>query len=365
MALKIGIIGLPNVGKSTIFNALTRSHGAKVSNFPFCTVDPNVGIVEVPDPRLWQLDSLIKPKKTIPATIKFIDIAGLVKNAHQGEGLGNQFLAQIRECEVLLEVIRFFEESDITHVENKVDPYQDLETLKTELILADLQTLENRITKASTAAKSGEKKLKQTLTVLEKIQTDLNEGHLASEVSLSSDEQELISDLPLITFKPFLMAANLSEHQIATHSEDFIRQKLNLTSAISILPVCAKLEEELIDLPETESHEFLKEIGLKESGLNLLIYQASQLLKLITFFTAGPQEVRAWPIPKGLTAPQAAGKIHTDFQKGFIKAEVISLLQFIEANGEIAAREKGLIRQEGKNYLVQDGDIIHFLFRNP
>ena len=362
MSLKIGIVGLPNVGKSTVFNALTRSHGARVSNYPFCTIDPNVGVVEVPDPRINQLVELAKPEKTVPATIEFFDIAGLVKNAHQGEGLGNQFLAQIRECDAILEIIRFFEDSDITHVDQKIEPKEDLETLKTELVLADLQTLEKKIDRARTASKSGDKKIHQTLAVLEKIQATLNEGKRASAVTLTKEEKELILDLPLITFKPYMVAANLSEKQVADHSEAQIRTVLALDDQIPIIPVCAKLEQELVELPEKETEEFLKSVGLEESGLNLLIQGAYRQLDLITYFTVGPKEVHAWPIPQGFTAPEAAGKIHTDFQMGFIKAEVISFKQFIEADGQIGSREKGVIRQEGKNYVVQDGDIMFFLF---
>ncbi len=373
--MKIGIVGLPNVGKSTLFNALTRSKGAMAANYPFCTIDPNVGVVEVPDERLQKLVETVHPKKTIPAIVEFVDIAGLVKGASEGEGLGNQFLAHIRECDAIAQVIRVFEDANVIHVHGNVEPRRDLEILETELILADLQTVQKRLQKARSDAKSGDAKKKTYAQLIERVEKALSEGrkiidvmHGSGSVLLADDEKELLDDLHLLTAKPILYIANVSEKEVSSIDAEALKQKFALTHAVpttpeqKIIPISAKIEEELGALSTEEAAIFLQDLGLKETGLNALIRAAYQTLGLITYFTAGPQEVRAWTIHHGDKAPRAAGVIHTDFEKGFICTEVIRWQDFVAHAGESGARDKGLLRTEGKEYTVQDGDVMHFKF---
>jgi len=362
--MKIGIVGLPNVGKSTLFNALTRSRGAKAENFPFCTIDPNVGIVEVPDERLPKLKEVSKTDKVIPAIVEFVDIAGLVKGASQGEGLGNQFLSHIRECDAIAQVIRVFEDSNVTHVHDSIDPKRDVEIIETELIMADAQTLEKRIAKAQGEAKTGDKKKVAYLNVLEKIDKNLGEGKKVIDVDLSDEELEAIHDLHLLTSKPLLYIANVHEDELVGIDINALKEKLGLTGNQQLIPISAKIEEELGALSKEEAREFLAELGLSDTGLNALIKAAYATLGLQTYFTAGVQEVRAWTIHIGDSAPRAAGVIHTDFEKGFIRAEVINWEDLVKYEGEAGAKEKGLVRTEGKDYIVKDGDVMHFLFNN-
>ncbi len=360
--MKIGIVGLPNVGKSTLFNALTRTKAARAANYPFCTIDPNVGVVEVPDDRIGKLEVTVKSEKVIPTIVEFVDIAGLVKGASEGEGLGNQFLAHIRECDAIAQVVRVFEDKNIIHVHDAVDPKRDVEILETELILADLQTLQKRLAKAQSDAKSGDKDKKAYAELLAKVEGVLNAGKKVIEMNLTAEENELMRDLHLLTAKPLLYIANVHENEIATVDVAKLAAQLGLTAGQKIIPISAKIEEELGSLSPDEAAMFLEELGLKETGLNGLIKAAYETLGLITYFTAGPKEVRAWTIHKGDTAPKAAGVIHTDFEKGFIRAEVISWKDLVEYGSEAGARAKGLLRLEGKEYIVQDGDVMHFLF---
>lgn len=360
--MKIGIVGLPNVGKSTLFNALTRSRGAKAENFPFCTIDPNVGIVEVPDERLWKLKETVKTEKVIPAIVEFVDIAGLVKGASEGEGLGNQFLAHIRECDAIAQVVRVFEDSKVIHVHDSVDPKRDKEIIETELILADFQTTQKRLDKARSESKSGDKKKIAYFEFIEKIDKMLSEGKKIIDIGLTDEERALLKDLHLLTAKPLLYIANVHENELGKIDIDKLSQNLELTENQRVIPISAKIEEELGSLPPEEAEMFLKEMGLEETGLNALIHAAYETLGLITYFTAGVQEVRAWTIKRGDTAPRAAGVIHTDFEKGFIRAEVVRWEDLVECNGEAAARERGKLRTEGKEYIVKDGDVMHFFF---
>ncbi len=360
MGLQIGIVGLPNVGKSTIFNALTKSGGAEVGNYPFCTIDPNVGVVEVPDPRLRQLTDLVKPEKTIPAIVEFVDIAGLVKGASEGEGLGNKFLAHIRECDAIAQVVRLFEDENVTHVHDNLDPKSDREVIESELILADLQTLEKRMQKLEKEARGGDKEALALLELCKKLEVELNEGNLASHLSLTDDERVLLRQLQLITSKPIMYIANVHEDDIADFDESKMRAALEIKPQAEIIPISAKIEQELGQLSEEEAQEFLSELGLEEPGLHAFIHHAYDLLGLHTFFTAGPKEARAWTIKKGSKAPAAAGTIHTDFEKGFIRAEVIPHDKYLEHNGEQGAKSKGVMRLEGKDYVVQDGDVVYF-----
>ncbi|MCF7917642.1 redox-regulated ATPase YchF [Candidatus Gracilibacteria bacterium] len=362
MNLKIGIVGLPNVGKSTLFNALTRSSKAAAANFPFCTIDPNVGIVEVPDSRLKKLAEIVHPEKIVPSIVEFVDIAGLVKGASQGEGLGNQFLSHIRECNAICHVLRDFTDTNVHHVAGEIDPRNDWEIIVTELILADLQSAERQIDSVIRKARSGDKEAKIDLSVLEKIKKSLEEGILASSLELSEEESAAAKRFQLLTMKKFIIVANVSEIDFPTFDEAKFRAKIGANSAIPIIPVCAKIEAELATLSLEEAHEFLAELGAKHSGLENLIHQSFNILGLESYFTAGPKEVRAWTIRRNSTAPQAAGEIHTDFEKGFIKAEVISYADYIAYNGEQGAKEKGRLRIEGKEYVVQDGDVMHFRF---
>lgn len=363
MALKIGIVGLPNVGKSTLFNALTRTKSAQAENYPFCTIDPNIGVVEVPDQRLHNLAETSKSEKIIPTAIEFVDIAGLVKGASSGEGLGNKFLSNIRECDAIGHVVRFFKDPNVIHVHSEADPKLDREVIESELLLADVQTMENRIEKAASEAKSGQKEKLEYAALLNKVVDELKSGVLASNLSFEEEEHEMLRDLHLLTMKPHLYIINLHEDELSSgiNAQEY-SQNLGLESHDKVIPICAKVEEELGDFGPEEAVEYLETLGLNETGLNLLIQKAYNTLGLITFFTSGPKETRAWTVQKGALAPSAAGKIHTDFEKGFIKAEVVDWEDLHTSGGEGKAREKGLLRMEGKEYEVKDGDVMHFKF---
>lgn len=362
MAFKIGIVGLPNVGKSTLFNALTRTRGAQAANYPFCTIDPNIGIVEVPDVRLSKLTELVKPEKVIPTAVEFVDIAGLVKGASQGEGLGNKFLSHIREVHAVCHVVRMFEGGDILHVEGSVDPKRDRETIEAELALADLDSLSKRIDKLEPGARAGNADAKAELAVAKKIETALKEGKAASRVVLDKDEMNYAKNFQLLTLKPVFYAVNVSEQQLANTTEAEARAKLQLGPNDDLVLISAKIEEDLQDLSAEEAKMFLDELKVTSSGLDRLIHTAYHALGYITYFTAGSKEVRAWTVTKGSTAPQAAGVIHTDFERGFICAETIAFADYVAAGSEAKAKEMGKMRTEGKNYIVQDGDIFHFRF---
>ena len=351
MSLSIGIVGLPNVGKTTLFNLLTKK-GVEAANYPFCTIDPNVGVVKVPDSRLDKLAAISKPKKIIPTTIEFVDIAGLVAGASKGEGLGNKFLAHIRECDAICEVIRDFKDKNIIHVNGKIDPTSDQETINTELILADLATVEKRLEKIKREAKSGDKELINQVRLLELIYEHLAAGRAVRELEFTEEELLPVKSLSLLTSKPILYLLNIDE----THTGDVLPGTNGLVIKINV-----KLEEEIMNLPAEEQAEYIKELGLEQSGLDKLIQNSYKLLGLDTFFTTGPDETRAWTIKHGTKAPQAAGEIHTDFIKGFVRAEVINWEKFVDCGGEIKARELGLIRTEGKDYIVADGDVCNFL----
>jgi ribosome-binding ATPase len=364
MALKAGIVGLPNVGKSTLFNAITQA-GAEMANYPFCTIDPNVGVVEVPDERLQRLVEIVTPHKIVPTAFEFIDIAGIVKGASKGEGLGNKFLAHIREVDAIVHVVRCFQDDNITHVSGKVDPIGDIETINLELILADLDSLEKKIERSRKNLKGGDRKVVAEVECLERIKEALYADKPARSLDLSDEEKLIVRDLHLLTMKPVLYAANVSEAEVAdSDSNSFVQQVRDFASVegAEVVPISAKVESEIAELDGDDKAMFLEELGLKESGLNRLIKAAYRELGLYTYFTAGVQEVRAWTIHKGTKAPQAAGVIHTDFERGFIRAEVVSY-EALSTNGSMAAaKEKGLVRLEGKEYLVQDGDVMHFRF---
>ncbi|MEI8229982.1 MAG: redox-regulated ATPase YchF [Candidatus Peregrinibacteria bacterium] len=362
MPLQIGIIGLPNVGKSTLFNALTRTRGAQAANYPFCTIEPNVGIVEVPDVRLQKLSEIVHPKKIIPAAIEFVDIAGLVRGASKGEGLGNKFLAAIREVDALCEVVRLFP-GDVIHVEGSVDPARDRETVETELCIADLDTLERRHGKVANAARTGDKEMAKEAAVLEKLIPALREGKLAIEVQLLNAEEEAIAKgFQLLTRKPIIYAANVGESELGSLSIETAKEQLRLPSSAQLITISAKIEEDLQDLSAEDAAAFLTELKVTDSGLTRLIHAAYEALGYITFLTAGPEEVRAWNVRKNSRAPQAAGVIHTDFEKGFIRAETIAYNDYITLGGELKAKEAGKMRAEGKEYVVSDGDVMHFRF---
>lgn len=352
MSFSIGIVGLPNVGKSTLFKALTQKQ-VDISNYPFCTINPNIGVVKVPDERLDKLAEILKPKEVIPTYIEFVDIAGLVKGAHQGEGLGNQFLAQIREVAAIAEVVRAFQDPNVVHVAGKVDPKSDIEVVNLELIFADLKTIEKRLEETRPKAKTGEKEAKKLLEILEKIKQGLEKGEPVRDLKLDEEEKLLIRELNLLTIKPIIYVLNIDEEQI-------LNPKPIIHDSESIIQICAKLEAELADLSEEEAKKYLQEYGLKRSGLDELILAAYKILNLITFFTCQNQILQAWTIPQGTPAQQAAGKIHTDFAKKFIRAEVINWQDLVKIGSEQKCREQGVLRTEGKDYLVQDGDVIHF-----
>ena len=361
MGFKCGIVGLPNVGKSTLFNSLTRA-GIAAENYPFCTIDPNVGVVEVPDPRLQQLAAIVNPEKVLPTTMEFVDIAGLVQGASKGEGLGNKFLAHIRETDAIAHVVRCFDNDDVVHVAGRLDPLSDIEIINTELALADLESVERAIDRTEKRIKANEKDARLRMAVLEKLQGCLNEGHRARSAGLSDDEKQMVRDLHLITTKPVMYVANVAEDGFEENAYlDVVREKAENEGA-GVAPVCAGIEEEISLLDELDRQEFLHELGLKESGLDQVIRAGYGLLELLTFFTAGKREVRAWTVKSGSSAPQAAGRIHTDFEKGFIRAEVTAFDDFVSLGGEQKAKEAGKLRLEGKSYIVREGDIMHFRF---
>lgn len=359
---KIGIVGLPNVGKSTLFNAMTKSKSAQMANYPFCTIEPNVGVVEVPDFRLDELAKIVHPEKVVPAVVEFVDIAGLVKGASEGEGLGNKFLANIRECQAILQVVRSFLDPDVIHVSASLNPKSDIEVINTELMLADLETCKKKLDASARESRSGNKDALHKKTVLEKIEAGLSGGQLISNLSLSVEDSTVITDCHFLTAKPFLYAANMSESEIATVNVDELHATFGLARSAHIVPVSARVEQEINELSSSDAKEYLQSIGLKESSLNAMIRAAYEVLGYQTYFTAGPKEARAWTIHKGDTAPKAAGVIHTDFEKGFIRAETCAWKDFVELGGESKVREKGLLRSEGKEYIVRDGDVMHFLF---
>jgi GTP-binding protein YchF len=361
MAIQCGIVGLPNVGKSTLFNAWTKA-GIAAANFPFCTIDPNVGVVPVPDARLQQLAEIVHPQKVIPASVEFVDIAGLVAGASKGEGLGNQFLAHIREVDAIAHVVRCFEHPDVVHVTGKVDPIADIETIDTELALADLESVDKALARVERAAKANDKEAMARRPVLEKLAAALNEGKAARSVALDDEERAAMRDLFLLTMKPLMYVANVREDGFEDNPHlDAVRRRAETEGAV-VVPVCAAIEEELAQLDEADRGEFLASMGLSEPGLDRVVRAAYTLLGLQTYFTAGPKEVRAWTVKQGATAPQAAGVIHTDFEKGFIRAETVSFDDYMKYRGESGARDAGRLRLEGKEYRVQEGDVLHFRF---
>ncbi|MGY0797829.1 redox-regulated ATPase YchF [Lysobacter sp. A286] len=361
MGIKCGIVGLPNVGKSTLFNALTKA-GIAAANFPFCTIEPNVGVVPVPDPRLNALAEIVQPQKCIPTAVEFVDIAGLVAGAASGEGLGNKFLAHIREVDAITHVVRCFDNDDVIHVNNKIDPIADIETIDTELALADLESVEKALQRAERTAKTGDKDAKVRVEVLARVRDGLDAGKPARALALSEDDRLAVRDLFLLTLKPVMYVANVLEDGFENNPHlDAVRARA-VTEGAEVVPVSAAIEEELSQLDDADRDEFLTDLGLDEPGLNRVIRAAYKLLGLQTYFTAGVKEVRAWTVKAGSTAPQAAAVIHTDFEKGFIRAETIGYDDFIQHRGEAGARDAGRLRKEGKEYLVQEGDVLHFLF---
>ena len=361
--MKIGIVGLPNVGKSTMFNSITKA-GAECANYPFCTIEPNVGVVPVPDERLDELTKMYQPQKTTHAVIEFVDIAGLVKGASKGEGLGNKFLSHIRETDSICEVVRCFDDSNVVHVDGSVDPIRDIETINLELIFADVETVNKRLDKARKNLKA-DKKFQQEIDVLEKIKENLENGISARAIDFNEEEQVLVKDMFLLTTKPILYIANISEEQLENAENDEMVLKVKEYAAkekAEVIPLCVKIEEELSGLEDEDKKEMLEALGLEESGLDKVIKKSYDLLGLMSFLTAGEPEVRAWTIQKGTKAPQAAGKIHSDIERGFIKAEVVSYSDLMKVGSMVNAKEKGLVRSEGKEYIMQDGDIVLFKF---
>ena len=361
MGIKCGIVGLPNVGKSTLFNALTKA-GIAAANFPFCTIDPNIGVVPVPDPRLAELAAIAKPQKVIPTAVEFVDIAGLVAGASKGEGLGNKFLAHIREVDAITHVVRCFEHPDIVHVAGKIDPISDIETIDTELALADMESVEKALNRVERAAKANDKQALATRPVLQKLAAGLNAGKSARSLGLDDDEKALVRDLFLLTLKPLMYIANVKEDGFTDNPHLDAVCKRAAAEGAEVVPVCAAIEEELSQLDDADRDVFLADMGLTEPGLGRVIHAAYKLLGLQTYFTVGEKEVRAWTVRKGATAPQAAAVIHTDFERGFIRAETISYDDYLKYKGEAGARDAGRLRLEGKEYRVAEGDVLHFRF---
>ncbi len=362
MALQVGIVGLPNVGKSTLFNALTRSKGAQAANYPFCTIDPNVGIVEVPDARLRTLAELVKPERVVPAAVEFVDIAGLVKGASEGEGLGNKFLSHIREVDAICHVVRAFTGTDIIHVDGSVNPQRDRETIETELMLADLDSIRKRLEKIRSAAKSGDKQKLLEQQVATTIESALNDGKKVTDIPFEKEQAAVMKTFQLLTAKPMIYAVNVAEHELKSATTEQARANLGLDASASVVLISAKIEEDLVDLSPEDAQVFLDDLGVTSSGLDRLIREAYSVLGLITYFTAGVKEVRSWTVKAGSTGPQAAGVIHTDFERGFICVETIAYADYVAAGSEQKAKEMGKMRVEGKEYIVHDGDIMHFRF---
>ena len=362
MGIKCGIVGLPNVGKSTLFNAVTQAQNAAAANYPFCTIDPNVGVVPVPDLRLAALADIVKPEKVLPTTVEFVDIAGLVAGASKGEGLGNKFLAHIRETDAVAHVVRCFVNDDVVHVAGRIDPLADIDVINTELALADLETVERGLQRAEKASKAGDKDAIRLRELLKRMRDHLDAGHPARTLALDAADRPLLRELHLITLKPLMYVANVAENGFTNNPYlEAVRQR-GAAEGADVVPVCAAIESEIAQLDEADRQAFLEELGLHEPGLDRVIRAAYHLLGLLTFFTAGPKEVRAWTTHGGAHAPQAAGEIHTDFEKGFIRAEVISFEDFVACKGELGAKEAGKMRLEGKDYVVREGDVMHFRF---